>query len=709
MGEAHRHRPALPTNLAATPRLSRWIEIRPDGTALVSPGKVEIGQGILTALQQIVADELDLPLERVVLRPASTDYSPDEGVTSGSLSVQNCGAALAQAGAEVRAAFLEAAALRLGVDAAALDVEDGVIRGPGNAGLSYAELAESVDLDRDAAGVAAPKPLAARRLRGRSVPRADIAERVFARRPYLHDLTLPDLLHGRIVRSELAHARLVSLDDAPARGTPGCVAVVRDGDFLGVIATSEAAAELCRARLARGAVWEATEPLPDPADLAGWLRSAPHERTVIDRHGNPGGGVRKLGRDYLRPFLAHGSIAPSCAIAQWHGGRLQVWTHSQGVFNLRAELALVLGIDRARISVAHVEGAGCYGHNGADDVALDTALLARAAGGRPVRVQWSRQDELGKAPFGAAQLVRIEAELDAAGRLVAWRHTIWSNGHTARPGRAETPALRAATELAKPWPRLIPVNSPQARGGGADRNAVPLYDFPHREVVSHRLLTMPVRTSSLRSLGAFANVFAIESFMDELAEEVGADPLAFRLDHLSDPRALAVLRAAAERSGWGEALAGEARGRGLAVARYKGHGAYCAAVAEVTVDETVRVDRLVLAVDVGDVVTPDGVANQVEGGAIQAASWVLKEAVRFDRERITSVDWDSYPILRFSEVPETIVEIVERPDQPAVGAGECAHGPVAGAIGNAVAKAVGVRVRRLPIDRDAVIAAMQLG
>jgi CO/xanthine dehydrogenase Mo-binding subunit len=402
----------------------------------------------------------------------------------------------------------------------------------------------------------------------------------------------------------------------------------------------------------------------------------------------------------------HGSIGPSAAIAQFDGGVLTIWTHTQGVFPLRLTIAESLGMDAANVRLIQKRGAGCYGHNGADDVAFDAVLLARAAGGRPVRMQWSREDELAWSPMGAAMAVEIEADLDAGGEILCWRGEVWSNGHVSRAGRAPIPTVLAASHIAKPFDRFIAFNPPMANGGGAERNAVPLYDLPALKVVCHRLLTMPIRTSALRTLGAFANVFAIESFMDELAAERGEDPLAFRLRHLKDPRARAVLEAAARRAGWASRIKRDGVGHGIGFGRYKNFSTYCAVVAEVEGAADIRVRRLVVAVDVGEVINPDGVANQMEGGAIQATSWTLKEAVRFDRQRITSDTWETYPILRFSEVPAVDVEIVARPEEKAIGAGECAHGPTAAAIGNAVFAALGVRVRDLPITRERIIAAM---
>jgi nicotinate dehydrogenase subunit B len=698
----------FPGNLKANPRLSQWLRIHPEGSIAVTPGKVEIGQGILTAIAQIAADELDVDLARIRLVPATTAESPNEGVTSGSLSVQDCGVAVRFVCAEARQLFLEAAAERLGVSVVELRVEDGTVTGPGNARTSYWELAEQVSLDRDASCRIAPKPAGARRLAGASAPRIDIPDKVFAAPCFIHDMMLPGLLHGRVLRPDTPRARLAAFDEEAVRASAGVVAVVRDGDFLGVVAETEDASAAALERLRAAATWSGGETLPDEGNLRGWLKSQPAESKVVDARGTPRSGVRTLRRSYARPFIAHGSIAPSCALAQWHKGGVRVWSHCQGVYNLRADLALVLRLPPESIVVQHVEGAGCYGHNGADDVALDAVLLARSVAGQPVRVQWTRADELARSPLGAAMTIEIEADLDAHGEIAAWRHALWSNGHVARPGRNEIPTLLAASEIANPFPRFIATNPPLAGGGGADRNAVPLYDFAGSVVTNHRLLVMPLRTSSLRSLGAFANVFAIESFLDELAAERGEDPVAFRLRHLSKPLARAVLEAASARAGWRQRPRGSGRGQGVGLARYKNTGAWCAVVAEVDVEDEVRVRRLTIAVDVGETVNPDGVVNQIEGGAIQATSWAVKEAVRFDATRVTSDQWDAYPILRFSEVPAVEVEVLSRPDERPVGAGEAAHGPTAAAIGNAVFDALGVRVRDLPITRDSIIAAMEI-
>jgi CO/xanthine dehydrogenase Mo-binding subunit len=701
--------PKLPVSLAANPKLASWVRFSSEGQVVVSPGKVEIGQGIVTALAQIAADELDVDLARVQMVRASTAGSPNEGVTSGSLSVQQSGRALRHACAEVRQIFLAAASDRLGVGIDTLHVEDGVISGPGNISTSYWELAEDISLDRDAMPGVTPKLVTERVLAGHSVQRIDLPDKVFARPRFIHDCARPGMLHGRVLRPEISRAALVELKEGDARDVAGLVAIVRDGSFAGVVSQTENGAEAALKALRKGATWSDGEMLPDENDMAAFLKAAPSELTIIDTRTASATSekARTIRRQYTRPYIAHASIAPSCAMAQWNGDCVQVWTHSQGVYLLRADLALVLKLPVENITVEHMEGAGCYGHNAADDVALDAVLLAKVAGSRPVRVQWSRADEMTHAPFGAAMAIEVEADLDAQNEIIDWRHDIWSNGHAARPGRAIQPALLAAFELANPFPRMISTNPPQANGGGADRNSIPLYDFPSWQIESHRLLTMPIRTSALRTLGAQGNVFAIESFLDEIAAERGEDPVALRLRYLRDERAKDVIRAAAKRAKWKpDKPAG--LGYGIGFARYKNAGAYCAVVAEIEGAEDIRVRRLTIAVDVGEAINPDGVINQIEGGAIQATSWVLKERVRFDRQRITSTAWSEYPILRFSEVPDVEVEVIQRPEMDPLGAGEAAHGPVTAAIGNAVFDALGVRVRHLPITRDSLIAAMEL-
>ncbi|MEI8264660.1 MAG: molybdopterin cofactor-binding domain-containing protein [Betaproteobacteria bacterium] len=717
-------RAQLPGSLHTNRRLSQWVQLAEAGRVDVFTGKAELGQGILTALQLMAAEELDLPLSAIRVVSASTAHGPDEGMTSGSLSVQDSGGALRHACAEVRGLALERAAARSGLNARDIRLSCGHLSGPDGQTLgSYWSLLSAADLDVEYAGRHLPKPAEQRALLGRTaLPRVDLAAKVQGQARFLHDLRLPGMLHGRVLRPPLLDAPLDAalvpgaLEAlAPLQTGSGAVQAWVDGRFVAVVAERERDAEAAAERLRARLPWGPGGPLPDMQALPEFLRRAPGEQTVTARRGEfeAGTGGRVFSAKYLKPYLAHASIGPSCAIALWNGATLEVWTHSQGIHNLRDDLVLALSreavpVHKSAITVHHVEGAGCYGHNGADDVALDAVLMALRHPGRPVRVLWSREDELTHSPVGAAQLVALEARVDDSGRLTHWRHALWANGYSSRPGRARTPTLLAASERADATALPLPINPPLAAGGGAERNAVPAYTVPNLEVLTHRLTVMPLRTSAMRALGAYANVFAIECFMEEIARALGEDALTFRRRHLDDARALAVLEAVTERSDWwGQRTAvPEGSGQGLAWARYKNTGAWCAVIARVHVTDVVRVLDLDLAVDVGTVVDLDGVVNQIEGGAVQSTSWTLKEQVTFTREGLTSTGWESYPVLRFSEVPNVRVHVLDRPDQPSLGAGEAAQGPVAAAIANAVADALGVRVRTLPLTPENLLRAV---
>jgi len=699
---------SLPATLAANPLLAVWLDFTEPGVVTIRSGKVEYGQGVWTALCQIAAEELDVELARVRIAPVSTATSPDEGITSGSRSIEESGSALRQACAQARSAFLSTASDLLGTDLSALAVADGEITdGGARTGLSYWSMSGRGLLDR-AAGEPRPAKAPARwSVAGRSVPRIDLPDKVTGRPRFLHDLVLPGMRYGRVVRPPAPAAVLLSPGEPPL---PAGVLTVRDGSFLGVVAPTDRMALAAAAALAKTASWQVTASLPDEHDLRGFLLAAPAQTVTVDEQHDQRAAAavtRTLTAEFTRPFLAHASMAPSCGIARWDDGQVTVWSHTQGPFALRGAIATGLGLAPGQVTVNHVEGAGAYGHNGADDAAMDAVLLARAMPGHPVRVLWRREDEMSWAPLGPAMLARVSAGLDAGSRIASWRQDVWSNGFIGRPGTGGEPRLLALAHRAGGEPISPSADGPPTGAMGSTRNAVPGYDIADRVVVRHRLLTMPIRTSSLRSLGAFLNVFAIESVMDELAAVAGADPVAFRLAHLSDPRARRVIEQAAELAGWASRPAGgDGTGYGLGYARYKGTSGYCAAVARVEAETDVRLTHLWLAVDVGRVINPDGVINQVEGGAIQSASWALRERVRFDRTRITSVNWDSYPILRFTDVPQVEVRLVDAPGERETGAGEVAQGPVAGAIGNAVADAVGARVRDLPLTRDQVARAI---
>lgn len=714
-------RPQLPGSLHTNRRLAQWLSFGEPGVVQVFTGKVELGQGILTALQLVVAEELDVLLPAVRIHSASTVRGPDEGVTSGSLSVQDSGGALRQACAEVRAMALQRAAALAHQPADTIEVQEGRFRSAQGLDLGdYASLLEGVDLDIECAGTARPKPASARRLFGQAQPlRLDLADKVFGQARFIHDLRLPGMLHGRVLRPPALNATLARWPAGDAAELPAGVRCWADGRFIAIVAASEREADAAATRLASRIEWQAGSPLPEAHDLDSFLAAAPHETVMTAERGEagaadawPSDGLHHRAV-YLKPYLAHASIGPSCALALWDGRQLEIWTHSQGIHNLRDDLVKALAreavpVAKDAIVIHHVEGSGCYGHNGADDVAFDAVLMALRCPGQPVRVLWSRADELTHSPFGAAHRVALQARLDASGRLSHWQHELWANGYSSRPGRALMPTLLAASERADATPLPLPINPPLAAGGGADRNAVPAYSVPNLKVINHRLTVMPLRTSAMRALGAYANVFAIESFVDELALQSKENPLAFRQRHLDDPRALAVLDTVVQRSAWWGHRAEESEGigHGLAWARYKNTGAWCAVIARVRVDGQVRVLNLDLAVDVGMVVDLDGVINQIEGGAIQSTSWTTKEQVAFDRHAVTSQDWVSYPVLRFSEVPEVRVHVIDRPDEPPLGAGEAAQGPVAAALANAVFDALGVRVRELPLTPDTLLRAV---
>jgi nicotinate dehydrogenase subunit B len=695
----------LPLSLRTNPRLDRWLRFDPDGTVTAFSGKVELGQGIVTAIAQIAAEELGVEPAQLSIVAGDTRIAPDEWYTAGSQSIEVGGAAMRLACAEVRELFREAAARELEVDAGDLALRAGVFEVPGtDLRRSYWQLAPLVSLARDATGRAAPLPAERHVLVGTRAPRRDIPAKLTGA-AFVHDMTLPGMLHARVVRPPAYGARLVALDEAALRAAPGVVAVVRSGDFLALAAEREEQAVAALAIAQRAAKWD-VPPMPEQEETVPFLMKLPARTSTVHAKGTPGAaGAHRFEAMYSKPYLAHASIGPSCALAVPEAGRLVVWSHAQGPHLLRGQIAKALGLEESAVEVVHRDGAGCYGHNGADDAAFDAALVARACG-RPVLLQWTREDELAWAPFGSAMAVKISAAVDAAGAVVDWKHELWSHTHVQRPGRGEGINLLGAWHMDPPAP-VPPAQDLPLPAGGGDRNAVPLYDFPNQEVVYHFLAEMPLRVSALRSLGAFANVFAIESMIDEIASALGVDPVEYRLRHLADERARAVVRVAAQAAGWQANSARDGTsGRGMGFARYKNASAYCAVVVEIEIGEKLRLKRAVAAVDAGQVVNPDGLRNQIEGGIVQAASWTLKEQVRWTPAGIASRGWEDYPILGFDEVPEIEVVLLERPEAPSLGAGECAAGPTAAAIANALFQGLGVRARHLPLTPERIARAM---
>ncbi len=697
---------ALPGSLETNRNLSQWLDINKNGTVTMRPGKIEIGQGILTALRQIVAEELDVNLERVNVVTAVTALSPNEGVTSGSQSIEQSGTAFRYAAAEARELLLARAGAKLGVSIEQLSVIDGVVSSRSGGSVSYWDITDDSLLQREATGEAKPKLHTLHKIVGTGAPRMDIPRKVAGAPTYVQDMDPPGLLHARVSRPPSYLAELVSVDLDDVRKMPGVVAVVRDGKFLGVLAEREEQAIRAQRRLARNAQWRERATLPEfnPRYL---LKGTPKTDVISEKSDaavSTSGST--LEGEYTRQFLAHASLAPSCAVAQFDNGKFTVWTHSQGIYPLRAEMAPALGVPPEDIVIHHVEGAGCYGHNAADDVALDAALLARAAPGRPVRVQWMREEEFAWEPYSSSMVVKTKATLSDQGQITSWQMDVWSHGHSARPGRGPGSNLLAAWHLEKPLVRAQTGNPPLP-GGGSHRNAIPIYDFPNEKVINHLIPDPPLRASALRGLGSQTNVFAIESFMDELALVANVDPVEFRLRHLKDPRGRAVIEKVAVMANWKAGTKGNGtKGRGIGFARYKNGAGYMAMIADIELAETIRVTHVWGAVDVGQIINSDGLTNQVEGGIIQAVSFVLREEVKYDRERVTLKSWDDYPILSFTEVPQVEVALINRPEMRPVGAGEGTQGPVSAAVGNALFNAAGVRLRDMPFTRERLVAAM---
>ena len=712
----------LPRTLVQTPDLDAWVRVNTDGTITLFTGKVELGQDIRTSIAMIGADELDVSLERIQIVMADTGQSPNEGYTVSSMSLETSGNAIRYATAQVRQMALAVAHEELEAPIDRLTVSDGTIADPTTGrSVTYWDLFGGKQFGVHVRGVARPKGPTAYRILGQPAERLDLLAKVTGEACFVQDLELPDMVHGRIIRPPSYDSRLVAVDEEVAYAIPGVVKVVRDGDFLGVIAEREEQALKAMSALKTAATWENGPPLPPHEELVEHLMKQPDQPfLVVDgtpvagpvpEIKNPAEAAQTLAATYSRPYHMHASLGPSAAVAQMENERLTVWTHSQGVYPLRGGLAQVLGMREDDIRAIHMDGPGCYGHNGADDAALDAALLARAFPGRPVSLKWTRLDENAWEPYGAATVIKMQGSLDAAGQVIDWNHDVWGYTHVSRPRPSgRTSGLLAAWHLAQPFapPGSRPILGHEV---GIHRNANPLYAFPRRRVVKHFLPDSPLRVSALRGLGSYANVFAIESFVDELAASAGADPVQFRLSHLQDERARDVIMAVAKKAQWQPRTRpqGNGRGRGIAFAQYKNRQCYVAVIVELRVDSSngfVHLERATIAADAGQIVNPDGLSNQLEGALLQSASWTLREQVIFDEERVTSVDWYSYPILRFrdSAVVETI--LLNRPGQPFLGVGEGAQGPVPAAIANAIFDATGVRLRKIPFRSERVKEAM---
>ena len=697
----------LPGPLNDNPNLDRWVAFPSPGKVTVLTGRVELGQGVLTAMAQIAADELDIAIERVTVRSGDTEMAPNEGYTAGSQSIQFGGVAMRQACADVRALFLDQAAKVLGCKVDELSIRDGRIHRNGTStGQDYWTLSGAVDLTVKATGSGVRKRVADLRSIGTSNARFDLPGKIFGESAFIHDMQIDGMVHARVVRQPNRGASIGSIDEnAIRRAAKGPIEFVRNGNFLAILGADETAVEAAGVAAVNHVTWRNVEAPTPIQQEANWLLQRPVVERVFGAldAGNPQSKER-YEATYTRGYLAHASISPSCGLAIYRDAKLTVWTHCQGVYPLRAALAKALKLEPSAIVVHHVQGSGCYGHNGADDAAADAAIIAMQKPGQTIRVRWRREEEFIYEPKTPAMVVKVRALLDDAGKPVDWTQEIWSPTHNQRPGAGGN--LLGAIALPDPPPEPPPNDVPEANGGGATRNAEPLYDIPAKRILHHLVTEAPVRTSALRGLGAMPNVFALECCIDELAERAGQDPVQYRLSITADARARAVIEKVAAMAKWqAGAPGGTGTGRGIAFARYKNRAAYSAVVVKLSVDEEIRVHHVWCATDAGLVINPDGVINQLEGGVIQSASWVLKEQVRFDNG-VASFDWETYPVLKFSEVPEIEIELINTKDEVPLGVGEVTAGPTAAAIGNAVSHALGARIRDLPLTRERIMAAL---
>lgn len=685
--------PTMPASVLAQPQIQRWIELRDDGHVLFHPGKVELGQGLRTAFTQIVASQLGVPLDRVHAGPTTTGRSPDEGQTSGTFSIEHGGTALAMAATALGRILVDRAALHTGEPAEAVDLdsEGAVVRETGQR-LSFAELAALGPVEGEIEVTDLPRwdadPL------GQPIRRDDLRTKLTGAAAYVQDLALPGMVHARTVLPPAYDAAPEDFDLAAARGRPGVIDVVQDGRLIMVIAEREEQAIRAQTWISGHVRWQRGPGIKE-RDTERLLRSLPAEEYIRRRDDAVEDVLRSLPSHtatYVKPYQAHGPMSPSAAVAVAEDDTLRIWTHSQGIYPLRRELATFFDMDEHRLVIEHVDGPGCYGMNCADDAAMLAAIAARAVPGRPVRFQLSIQEEFDWDPHGPGMVGDLQAAIDADGFIRAWKYHMITDSHSTRAngdGDRLLASWLSSSNAERPW---------VGHGEPSARNAWPLYDIAAMDVTAQGVRG-PLRTGPLRSLGAFFNVFAVESFMDELAEVAGKDPVAFRREHLRDERASQVLELAAERAGWTSHVGPSGRGLGVALARYKDTKAYAAVVSEVEVDPergTFRVVRIVVACDAGTIVNRDGMLNQLQGGVIQGLSRTLSEELNLAQDGVSERDWTTYRSLRFAEVPEVDVVLVERPGYPPLGVGEVTTPQVPAAVANAIDDAIGVRLRSLP-------------
>jgi nicotinate dehydrogenase subunit B len=675
-----------PRDIPEGSQIDAWLQILEDGSVQVLTGKMELGQGLTVAMQQVAGEELNTPPEKIQIVLADTGLTQNEGYTAGSRSMERSAMQVRRAAAAAKAMLVSVAAEQWSLPSEQIQLEDGqVVRLDNNKKISFKNLLADRQLEGSITEDVVLKPKDQYEWVGRPISHPDLEKMVRGEALYVQDLRFPGMVHARVVKPKVYGAQLSNWPEE-VRQMPGVVKVIQNGSFLGVLAKEEFQAVKAMKTLEDGSKWNVDRPLPKVDSWADYMEKA--------------GGTSGLNPDshdhfavYSKPYTMHGSIGPSCAVALYEEGKLYIWSSTQGVYPLRSTISDLTGLEEANIRVSGVRGSGCYGHNGADDVAADAALLAIAYPGKHIRLQWQRENEHQWEPYGSAMRMELAANLTSDGKISSWDYHLWSDGHSTRP-RGNAGNLVSSRYLEEPF-----AFNPGARVGGGTRNSEPYYDIPSANVQDH-YVKGPLRVSALRGLGAYANIFAIESFMEELAEKAEKDPIDFRIQHSTDERSIAVLQKLKELTQ--NEKAGEGEGIGFGFSRYKNTASYCAVAAKVKVDldaQKVTPLKMWAVIDAGETINPDGMKNQTEGGLIQAASWTLKEEVLFEDDQITSKDWSGYPILRYDAVPETEVHIIDRPELPALGAGEAAQGPTGAAIANAVYAACGKRIRELPVER----------
>jgi CO/xanthine dehydrogenase Mo-binding subunit len=694
-----------------------WLSIDTDGHVTLFIGKVELGTGIKTALTQIVAEDLDVAFDSITTISADTAITPDQGTTAGSKTIQGARPTLQAVAAQARLILLTRAAEKLGEDISSLSVVEGLVTGASGS-VGYGELAiEPFNAPLD--GSATPKDPSQYTISGTSVPRVDILEKLTGGEAFVQDVRLEGMLHGRIIRP---HSRppdglgytIGDFDDTDAKAAPGVVAVVRNGNFVGVVAEREEQAIAATALVK--ITWEPGDPLPDSATYFDKMLEFETDDVEITRNGDVDGGLAlataTAEATYRYPSQAHASMGPSCSVADVQGDSVVVYSPTQGVGGLQGAVAQLLGFDEENVRIIYREGAGCYGHNGADDAGADAALLSQAVG-KPVRVQWMRQDEFAWEPKSPPMVSTFRGGVDADGNVISWDYEVYTPTHNSRPGGKAGNLI--AGQTIDPPAEFVEFGQ-----SGGDRNAAHNYSFPNNRITAKWLATAPLRPSALRSLGGLANGTANESFMDELCALAGADPVEFRVKHLADPRAIAVIQAAAGAAKWETkslrapsatpvAASGPLTGRGISFVRYESEFAYAAVVADVSIDPAtgvVSVPYVAVGHDCGIIINPNGLTNQIQGNVIQGVGRALHEIVTWNAEGVTSLDWSSYHILTFAEVPQIDVALIDHPEAPAWGAGEISICAVVAAVGNAIYDATGVRIREVPFTPDRVLAAL---